>query len=533
MRKELKYIIYAHIVLVIYLLYLSFDLLTLLHDDTFADALIDYELNSQKLDKPALIPKIIHQTYKNENIPEIWKPGQQACIDLHEDYQYILWTDEMAREFISEEFPWFLETWDNYPYNIQRADAIRYFALYHYGGIYIDLDDGCERRLDPLLTVPAFVRKTIPTGISNDVMGSVPNHPFFLKAMESLHKYQRNWLVPYITIMISTGPLFLSVVWKQYKRWGIPEAGKVRVLMPENYKGYQYSFFAIAPGSSWHMSDANFIKSLANHLVLAVIGGFCIALAILAVEYLFYSFIISSFFKKCTAKVGNLILGVVTGVLRFFNLDKVVDSHFKGYNFVSSSPIGNDDEESQLGEVKPKKGISLKNFIKNSNIKRRSRKDSNIPIEIDILEKLADDPTTIVITNDPAQSSTIPKGVNNSRSNNRTTTSSSLSRSTSSKDKLEVVETLKKINSSDESEFDNDEDSSNDLTFVNELETDAEYLQAYSDLNTDAEADVDTDDSTTNDYKTDARKSPSQRGKSDSINGNDKGSDMKYNDDIV
>ena len=129
MRKELKYIIYAHIVLVIYLLYLSFDLLTLLHDDTFADALIDYELNSQKLDKPALIPKIIHQTYKNENIPEIWKPGQQACIDLHEDYQYILWTDEMAREFISEEFPWFLETWDNYPYNIQRADAIRYFAL--------------------------------------------------------------------------------------------------------------------------------------------------------------------------------------------------------------------------------------------------------------------------------------------------------------------------------------------------------------------------------------------------------------------
>ena len=487
MRKELKYIIYAHVVLVIYLLYLSFDLLTLLHDDTFADALIDYELNSQTLDKPALIPKIIHQTYKNENIPEIWKPGQQACIDLHEDYQYILWTDEMAREFISEEFPWFLETWDKYPYNIQRADAIRYFALYHYGGIYIDLDDGCERRLDPLLTVPAFVRKTIPTGISNDVMGSVPNHPFFLKAMESLHKYQRNWLVPYITIMISTGPLFLSVIWKQYKRWGIPEAGKVRVLMPENYKGYQYSFFAIAPGSSWHMSDANFIKSLANHLVLAVIGGFCIALAILAVEYLFYSFIISSFFKKCTAKVGNLIFGVITGVLRFFNLDKFVDSHLKDYSFLSG-PIGNDDEESQLSEVKPR-GISLKSFIKNSNIKRRSRKDSNIPIEIDILEKLADDPTTIVIRNDPVQASGIPKGVNNRVPSRK---------ATSDKNNLEVVETLQKINSSEESEYDNEEDLGNDSTFVNELETDAEYLHAYSDMNTDAEADVDTDDS--NDY---------------------------------
>ncbi|KAI5970635.1 CSH1 [Candida margitis] len=529
MRKELKYIIYAHFILVIYLLYLSFDLITLLHDDTFADALIDYELNSQKLDKPALIPKIIHQTYKSENIPEIWKPGQQACIDLHEDYQYILWTDEMAREFISEEFPWFLETWDNYPYNIQRADAIRYFALYHYGGIYIDLDDGCERRLDPLLTVPAFVRKTIPTGISNDVMGSVPNHPFFLKAMESLSKYQRSWLVPYITIMISTGPLFLSVIWKQYKRWGIPEAGKVRILMPENYKGYQNSFFAIAPGSSWHLSDANFIKSLANHLILAVIGGFCIAFAILAVEYLFYSFIISNFFKKCTTKVGNFIFALITGALRFFNLDKFVGSHFKGYSFLSStSPIGNDDEESQLSEVKPQKGISLKNFIKNSSIKRRARKDSNIPIEIGILEKLVDDPTTIVITNDPVQ---VPKGVN-SRNNNRTP-SSVTTRTTSCKDKLEVTETLKKISSSDKSEFnnegENDDDSGNDSTFVNELETDAEYLQAYSDLNTDAEADVDTDDS--NDYTNNGKLT-----KSSKRGGlfNDAGEvGTKYNDDIV
>ena len=38
-------------------------------------------------------------------------------------------------------YPWFLETFDNYQFPIQRADAIRYFVLAHYGGIYIDLDD--------------------------------------------------------------------------------------------------------------------------------------------------------------------------------------------------------------------------------------------------------------------------------------------------------------------------------------------------------------------------------------------------------
>ena len=38
-------------------------------------------------------------------------------------------------------YPWFLEDWDQYEFPIQRADAIRYFVLSHYGGIYIDLDD--------------------------------------------------------------------------------------------------------------------------------------------------------------------------------------------------------------------------------------------------------------------------------------------------------------------------------------------------------------------------------------------------------
>jgi len=42
---------------------------------------------------------------------------------------------------IGVRYPWFLETWDSYPFPIERADAIRYFALVHYGGIYIDLDD--------------------------------------------------------------------------------------------------------------------------------------------------------------------------------------------------------------------------------------------------------------------------------------------------------------------------------------------------------------------------------------------------------
>ncbi|RAL67641.1 hypothetical protein DID88_008390 [Monilinia fructigena] len=206
-----------------------------------------------------LIPKIIHQTYINSSIPERWKKGQQSCVDLHEDYEYKLWTDEASREFIATEYPWFLDTFDSYPFPIQRADSIRYFVLAHYGGIYIDLDDGCNRRLDPLLSYPAWLRRTIPTGISNDAMGSVPQHPFFLRVIESLQSYNRNWGMPYITVMYSTGPLFLSVLWIEYMRTVTDEAGRVRNLMPDEYSKHSWSFFNVVKGNSWHGKDAQTI----------------------------------------------------------------------------------------------------------------------------------------------------------------------------------------------------------------------------------------------------------------------------------
>lgn len=66
-------------------------------------------------------------------------------------------------------------------------------------------------------------------------MGSVSQHPFFLRVLESLQGYNRNWRVPYITVMYSTGPLFLSVIWKEYTRWGNIEEERVRILMPDEY----------------------------------------------------------------------------------------------------------------------------------------------------------------------------------------------------------------------------------------------------------------------------------------------------------
>lgn len=308
MRKELKYILLGHLVVIAFLTYCCLDLLCLIFDrpnaaaftqaDLAADQKFNLPHNGHRTHKEPLIPKIIHQTYKDENIPEKWRAGQQACIDLHPDYEYILWTDASAREFIAREYAWFLYTWDLYPYPIQRADAIRYFVLAHYGGIYIDLDDGCTRKLDPLLAAPAFVRETVPTGVLNDVMGSIPAHPFFLKLIKGLQKYKRNWLVPYITIMFSTGPLFVSVMLVQYKRQVLDDLSQVLVLLSSDYKSNPASFFSIAEGSSWHLDDAKFIKSLEKNIGLVVFCGFLLAGIVFTMEWYLYQWCIHTNFTK-------------------------------------------------------------------------------------------------------------------------------------------------------------------------------------------------------------------------------------------
>lgn len=271
MRRAVLFFLIFNLAVVAFLVHSVWTLLTLLVVDGSEDAISKAELpapGSDLIDARAqIIPKIIHQTYKNASIPTIWQGAQASCLALHQEedgWEYKLWTDETSLEFIETEYPWFYDTFANYPYPIQRADAIRYFVLARYGGVYIDLDDGCNRALEPLLSYPAFVRRTVPTGISNDVMGSVPRHPFFMRVIDEIQNYDRGWILPYITVMGSTGPLFLSVMWRHWTSDGLnvgdgEDGGRVRLIFPDEYNGHSWSFFTHHTGNSWHGADVQFI----------------------------------------------------------------------------------------------------------------------------------------------------------------------------------------------------------------------------------------------------------------------------------
>lgn len=183
----------------------------------------------------------------------------------------MLWTDASSREFIAEHYSWFLDTFDSYTYPIQRADAIRYFVLYHFGGVYIDLDIGCLRRVDPLLIYPVILPKTIPVGVSNDLMFAEQYHPLLEQTIHNLIDFDHSWVLNYPTVMFSTGPMFLSAQYGLYTAAHPDTAFQDIRILPKALYGKNakedeapHSFFSHFYGSSWHADDAAFIGFLGS-----------------------------------------------------------------------------------------------------------------------------------------------------------------------------------------------------------------------------------------------------------------------------
>ncbi|KIL88582.1 hypothetical protein FAVG1_07827 [Fusarium avenaceum] len=218
------------------------------------------------------IPRILHQTTKNDTIPSIWADSQASCLKTYSNYEYMLWTDDKARSFLAAEYPWFLEVWDNYPFPIQRADAIRYFVLYHYGGIYLDMDTVCHEEF-PIhqietnnVTHNCLFEGTLPTGVTNDIMISSAKHPAFERATKLLPvSFRWTWwwakMQPYAAIMSSTGPLFISLAVADYlyEQPSLPSP-TVQVISPAGLKPY----ISDLQTATWHGWDAHVLKWLSN-----------------------------------------------------------------------------------------------------------------------------------------------------------------------------------------------------------------------------------------------------------------------------
>ncbi|KAG0146582.1 hypothetical protein CROQUDRAFT_44231 [Cronartium quercuum f. sp. fusiforme G11] len=258
--------------------------------------------------QPPKIPKIIHQTWKTNMIPDKWKSVRDSCSNLHSDWEYVLWSDESGRELIQNHYPGFLKTFDGYRYPIQRADAIRYFVLHKYGGVYMDLDIGCRKPMDILLSFDLILPQTIPVGVSNDLMFSVKGHPFMDYVINRLSHFDHDYLSNYPTVMFSTGPMALSALLSSYRSTLSKDQIDFRILSPELYgknlppnpTQLNFPFFSHYYGSCWHTPDANFIVYLGKSGMIWLYGAISILLLWLTRASL--RFWVSSLDKKSTSK---------------------------------------------------------------------------------------------------------------------------------------------------------------------------------------------------------------------------------------
>ena len=63
---------------------------------------------TQELEEPPglQIPRALHQSWKDDDIPAKYKPWVESWKRLHPDWTYTLWTDDMNRQLVKQHYRW-------------------------------------------------------------------------------------------------------------------------------------------------------------------------------------------------------------------------------------------------------------------------------------------------------------------------------------------------------------------------------------------------------------------------------------------
>lgn len=138
-------------------------------------------------------PKLIFQTWKNKySVPDNYARWSTTLKQMNPTFSYLLWDDRDNRCFIAKYYPWFLPIYDCYPREIYRVDAVRYFFLYQFGGLYVDMDTECLRPLTKLFgSGDVWLGRMgnnadFPHSIPNAIMASRPLQEFWLLVIHLL-----------------------------------------------------------------------------------------------------------------------------------------------------------------------------------------------------------------------------------------------------------------------------------------------------------------------------------------------------------
>lgn len=122
-----------------------------------------------------MIPKIIHLCWMSG---DPFPSDIQKCIDswkrILPDYEIWLWD---TKRFDLSTSVWVTEAHDKKKYAF-CADYIRMYALFNYGGVYLDSDVEVLRSFNDLLTLPYFIGYESKQYFEAAVIGAEKGNPF-------------------------------------------------------------------------------------------------------------------------------------------------------------------------------------------------------------------------------------------------------------------------------------------------------------------------------------------------------------------
>lgn len=180
------------------------------------------------------IPKILHQIYEDTaGPPSHLLELSQSWKNKNPDWEYRFWGKAEMEEFLENHFPDFAPIYKNYPFNVQRWDAIRYLILYKMGGLYVDFDYECVEPIDVLLAGSSCCMGMEPTInsithnmkliVGNAMMASVPKHKYFELLIDDMIENKDTVFSNYgpEQIMQTTGPFFTTRVYENLRKKSI------------------------------------------------------------------------------------------------------------------------------------------------------------------------------------------------------------------------------------------------------------------------------------------------------------------------
>lgn len=145
---------------------------------------------------PEATPRILHQTWKTDSLPDHLREFQASWLALHPDWEYRLWTDEDNERLIAEHYPQFLDHYRHVTPIILKIDFVRLAYLHRFGGVYADIDCEALRSFEPLIRQNQIIVAREHQGIGRILRGrdfvinalliSPPGHPFWLGLMQRM-----------------------------------------------------------------------------------------------------------------------------------------------------------------------------------------------------------------------------------------------------------------------------------------------------------------------------------------------------------